>query len=248
METEKLSFKLDIFEGPLDLLLHLISKNKVDIYDIPIESITRQYFDYLNTVKEFDMELGSEFLVMAAQLLYIKSKMLLPQEKIESEDKVDPRAELVAKLLDYKAYKDLAGFLRSKETDGDVFYYRNKEKFDFSSLDYDNQSFNLSELTHAFYDVISRKKEEEKTNNVEALKTITKRLAYSVNDKVYEIKERIEANGPTLFRHMFDNMEEKSECIATFLAILEMVKSSLLQIEYSYQDMDFILKDGANNE
>ena len=101
---------------------------------------------------------------------------------------------------------------------------------------------------HAFYDVISRKKEEEKTNNVEALKTITKRLAYSVNDKVYEIKERIEANGPTLFRHMFDNMEEKSECIATFLAILEMVKSSLLQIEYSYQDMDFILKDGANNE
>ena len=115
METEKLSFKLDVFEGPLDLLLHLIAKDKVDIYDIPIESITRQYFAYLNTVKEFDMEVGSEFLVMAARLLYIKSKMLLPQEKIETEDKVDPRAELVAKLLDYKAYKDLAEFLRQKE-------------------------------------------------------------------------------------------------------------------------------------
>jgi len=250
METEKLSFKLDVFEGPLDLLLHLIAKDKVDIYDIPIESITRQYFAYLNTVKEFDMEVGSEFLVMAARLLYIKSKMLLPQEKIETEDKVDPRAELVAKLLDYKAYKDLAEFLRQKEHDGDEFFYRSREKFNFSNLDYHNQSFDLSELTQAFYDVVSRKKEAEvvKTNNAESMQSITKRRIYSVTDKVYEIKDFIEENGPTLFRRMFDNIEEKSECIAMFLAILEMVKSSLLQIEYSYEDIDFILKDGVINE
>ena len=108
----------------------------------------------------------------------------------------------------------------------------------------------MSELTQAFYDVVSRKKEAEvvKTNNAESMQSITKRRIYSVTDKVYEIKDFIEENGPTLFRRMFDNIEEKSECIAMFLAILEMVKSSLLQIEYSYEDIDFILKDGVINE
>lgn len=120
---ERLRYKLDVFEGPLDLLLQLIEKNKIDIYDIPIAEITEQYLDYVNRLEEEDLDIVSDFLVMAATLLEIKSRMLLPRELDEEGEEIDPRAELVERLLEYKKYKYISRILREKEEDADRVFY-----------------------------------------------------------------------------------------------------------------------------
>ena len=122
-----LSVKLEAFEGPLDLLLHLIDKNKVDIYDIPIVEITEQYLDYIKQMEVEDMNVMSEFLVMAATLLDIKCRMLLPKEVNEEGEEEDPRAELVQKLLEHKMYKYMSLELRDRQVDAERFYYRAKD-------------------------------------------------------------------------------------------------------------------------
>ena len=119
-----LSVKLEVFEGPLDLLLHLIEKNKIDIYDIPIVVITEQYLDYIKEMKTEDMNIMSEFLVMAATLLDIKCKMLLPKEINEEGEELDPRAELVQKLLEYKMYKYMAFELKDRQIDAQKSWYK----------------------------------------------------------------------------------------------------------------------------
>ena len=119
-----ISYKLEKFEGPLDLLLHLIDKNKVDIYDIPIVEITRQYLDYVNHMEREDLNLVSDFLVMAATLLDIKSRMLLPAKDDEEGEEEDPRAELVARLLEYKRYKMMAQELLDLEEDAQGVLYK----------------------------------------------------------------------------------------------------------------------------
>ena len=119
-----ISVKLQAFEGPLDLLLHLIDKNKVNIYDIPIADITEQYMEYVNKMQEEDLNVVSEFLVMAATLLDIKCRMLLPKEVDEEGNEQDPRAELVEKLLEYKLYKAMAEELKDKQMDATKLYYR----------------------------------------------------------------------------------------------------------------------------
>src|SRR3712207_3518036 len=120
----ELKIKLDAFEGPLDLLLHLLDKNKVDIYDIPIVEITNQYMEYLSAMQEEALELTSEFLVMAATLLDIKSRMLLPKTESETEQEEDPRAALVHQLLEYKLYKYMADQLRDQQADADQAFFR----------------------------------------------------------------------------------------------------------------------------
>ena len=124
-----ISVKLQVFEGPLDLLLHLIDKNKVNIYDIPIAMITEQYMEYVEQLKKEDLNVVSEFLVMAATLLDIKSRMLLPKEVDEEGNEEDPRAELVEKLLEYKLYKAMAQELKDKHTDAERTYYTEARVF-----------------------------------------------------------------------------------------------------------------------
>ena len=122
---ESLDIKLQVFEGPLDLLLHLIDKNKINIYDIPIVSITEQYLEYLRTMQEWNMDIMSEFLVMAATLIHIKAKMLLPkEEKVEEDEDEDPRAELVRRLLEYKMYQYAAEELRDLQVDATKVLYK----------------------------------------------------------------------------------------------------------------------------
>ena len=118
-----LEFKLQVFEGPLDLLLHLLDKNKVSIYDIPIVEITNQYMDYIRQMQKHDLNIVSEFMVMAATLLDIKSKMLLPAEESEEQDEEDPRAELVQQLLEYKLYKCMAFELKDRQVDAQRVFY-----------------------------------------------------------------------------------------------------------------------------
>ena len=243
MEHEKPTFVLDFFEGPLDLLLHLIAKNKVDIYDIPIGSITKQYLAYLQEAKQFDMEIGSEFLVMASELLYIKSKMLLPKEKAPETE--DPRSELVEKLLDYQAYKKLASFLAQQEGEYGGVYYRPREKFNFSMLDYQNQSFRLSDLTNAFLALMQRRNGQAVERARETLSTkIVKKVVYPVAVKVLEVKEKLAGGEKLKFSSFFENAVEKSECISIFLAILELVKNQNIKLHYSYEENEFLLEDG----
>ena len=115
MEKKVIFYKLDAFEGPLDLLLHLIEKNKIDIYDIPISEITEQYLEYMKALEEEDLEIVSAFLLMAVTLLEMKARMLLPKKEEEEGEEVDPREELVQRLLEYKKYKRISGMLRTKE-------------------------------------------------------------------------------------------------------------------------------------
>ncbi len=122
----ELSIKLNAYEGPLDLLLALIEKNKVSIYDIPIASITDQYMEYINSMQEEDLDAMSDFLVMAATLLEIKSRMLLPAEKDENDEEIDPRSELVQQLLEYKLAKEESAHLKKMETDAEVKICRGK--------------------------------------------------------------------------------------------------------------------------
>ena len=165
-----ISVKLEAFEGPLDLLLHLIEKNKIDIYDIPIVEITAQYLDYIRQMQREDMNVMSEFLVMAATLIDIKCKMLLPKEVNEDGEEEDPRAELVQKLLEYKMYKYMSFELRDRQVDAARNMYREqrlpkeveayRQPIDYEELIGD---MNLNKLHEIFKSIV--KKQEDNTNN-----------------------------------------------------------------------------------
>ncbi|MBQ8032192.1 MAG: segregation/condensation protein A, partial [Butyrivibrio sp.] len=162
-----LEVKLQVFEGPLDLLMHLIDKNQIDIYDIPIVTITEQYMEYINAMQKEDMEVTSEFLVMAATLMNIKCKMLLPKEVNEEGEEEDPRAELVEKLLEYKMYKYMAYELRDRQMDADLQWFRQKNlpkevrdyemPIDFSDLIGDTTLVKLNEI---FQDLLKRQEDK----------------------------------------------------------------------------------------
>ena len=162
-----ISVKLEVFEGPLDLLLHLIEKNKIDIYDIPIVTITEQYLDYIKQMETEDMNVMSEFLVMAATLLDIKCRMLLPKEVNEEGEEEDPRAELVQKLLEYKMYKYMSFELRDRQVDAGKTWYKKpmlpKEVEDYRyPIDYDELlgDVNLTKLHEIFKSVMRRQEDK----------------------------------------------------------------------------------------
>ena len=158
---------LETFEGPLDLLLHLIEKAKVDIYDIPISDIPDQYMEYLNNMKELDLEIASDFLVMASTLLEIKSKMLLPAKNIENEDRqlemeeIDPRIELVRRLVEYKKYKKVAEELKIQEINQNKVFYKPKEEFTYTKEDIELQNLNVDELVKVLNTVLSKKNKKK---------------------------------------------------------------------------------------
>ncbi len=161
--------KLEVFEGPLDLLLHLIDKNKIDIYDIPIVEITEQYLDYIRKLKTSDMNVMSEFLVMAATLLDIKSRMLLPKEVNEEGEEEDPRAELVQRLLEYKMYKYMSFELKDRQVDAQRYLFREqqlpKEVESYRQpIDYEELigEMNLKKLQDIFKSIVKRQVEKNR--------------------------------------------------------------------------------------
>lgn len=210
--------KLEVFEGPLDLLLYLIKKDEIDIYDIPVSKVTDQYLEYLEFMKLLDLNIAGEFLVMAATLMQIKSRMLLPPaEKPEEEiEEQDPRAELVKRLLEYKKFKEAAGLLYTKETmQKDVFARRtDKEVFRDESEQYFEAS--LFDLISAFNKV---------------LKEIPRELFYkvikdefTVEEKMHDIFHTLVKNETIKFKDLFKDAKNKSEIITTFLALLELIR------------------------
>ena len=219
--------KLDIFEGPLDLLLYLIKKNEVDIYDIPIAIITEQYLEYMDLIKVLNLDVVGEFLVMAATLIKIKSKMLLPPSEVVEEDEegVDPRAELIEHLIEYQRYKEAANQLKERDLiEKDIFTRIQREE---NSSEAGKGSMvieaSLFDLVDALRKVIERKDLSDQFIEV----TVEK---ISVKDKMVEILQRLKEARQIIFQSLFDDLSTKYEIIVAFLAILELMRLRAIKV------------------
>ncbi|MCR4798282.1 MAG: segregation/condensation protein A [Lachnospiraceae bacterium] len=231
----EMQFKLEVFEGPLDLLLHLIEKNKVNIYDIPIAEITDQYLEYIDEMKRQDLNVMSEFLVMAATLLNIKSKMLLPKEEVEVEEEEDPRAELVQQLLEYKMYKTYAYELRDRQVDADQIFYKvptipdevlaYEEPVDVDELISD---LTLNKLNLIFQSVLKR--EKSRVDPVRSRFGEIKKEEVSLEEKMEEILSFARAHKTFSFRELLERQSSRVQIVVTFLVILEMMKAGEIHI------------------
>ena len=216
--------KLEIFEGPMDLLLHLIKKHELDIYDIPIAPITQQYLEYLDLMKSLDMEIAGDFLVMASTLTHIKSRMLLPppEHPEADDDGTDPRAELIRRLLEYKRFKDAAATLEQKEHDWSRVFTRETEIA--PELPPEDQpllfDFHLFDLLAALKDVLARVPDAGIEITAEAV---------SITEKISHILTRLESVDSMLFVDLFDQSTTRAHVIATFMALLELIKNRIVK-------------------
>ena len=215
--------KLEIFEGPLDLLLHLINKNEVDIFDIPIATITDQYLGYLELMKTFNINVAGDFLVMASTLIHIKSKMLLPGSH-EDEEEEDPRTEIMRPLLEYMQFKEMAEAFSEREIlDRDVFartvipYFQDGVTGEEPELD-----VSLFQLIDAFKRIVDQR--------LPGAKLTVQHEQWSVKDKTELIIARLKEKGAIFFREIFSEDRTVSEFIVTFLALLELVHMGLVRV------------------
>ena len=214
--------KLEIFEGPLDLLLHLIRRNQVDIYDIPIATITDQYLDYLGMMRSLNLDVAGEFLLMAATLLQIKSKTLLPLAPEEEEEGgEDPRAELVNRLLEYQKYKEAAARFHERDMlDRDIFAHRNQAE---GSEDRGLVEVGVFELIEALKDVLNRA-------YIEAAYDITLDRI-TIEERIAQILETVKLEGSgLLFSSLFSGASSKEDIILSFLALLELIKMRMIKV------------------
>ena len=222
---------LDIFEGPLDLLLHLIKEQKMDIYDIRIAEITKQYLSYLDLLSELNLEMVGEYLVMAAELAKIKSKTLLPipetEEDVLTAAGEDPRAELMRRLLEYQRYKEAAFELRQKEYDQQQLFSRTGEVVLENSEEELLIEANVFDLLTAFQKVL---KEKSFKKNYE-IKVTT----LSVSDRISGILEILNVSESVTFDSLFTTLNTKQEVIVTFLAILELMRMQLIRSQQARQ-------------
>ncbi len=219
--------KLDIFEGPLDLLLYLIKKNEVDIYDIPMALITGQYLEYLELMKELNLDIAGEFLVMASTLIKIKSQMLLPpvEGEGEGEDETDPRAELMEHLLEYQRYKEAAHQLVTRELlEKDIFKRPQTDDPGEAKVDGDMLiEASLFDLVDALRKVIERKDLPENIMGV-ALEKMT------VRDKIVSILRQLKETPQLVFQSLFDPLVTRFEIVVTFLAVLELIRLRAIRV------------------
>lgn len=228
--------KLQVFEGPLDLLLHLIEKNKVDIYDIPIVLITEQYLEYISRMNAKDMDVMSEFLVMAATLVRIKSKMLLPKEETVEEEEEDPRQELVERLLEYKMYKYASFELKDRQYDAARVFFKEptipeeirdyKEDIDFDELLSD---VTLPKLQEIFDSVMQ--KQVDKIDPIRSKFGEIEKEEINIEDQMIYVEEYAMLHGTFHFRQLLERKRGKSYVIVTFLSVLEMMKTGRLKIQ-----------------
>jgi segregation and condensation protein A len=220
-----LQLKLDVFEGPLDLLLHLIRKSEIDVTDIPIIEVTKQYMEYLDFMKQLDLGLAGDYLVMAATLIHIKSKMLLPPEPVEDEEEVeDPRAELVRQLLEYEKFQQLAEDLRERRQVEQASYPSGAPP-EFETEDELLVKASLFDLVAAFKELL------EQSGKPEVMEIETYRI--SVADRLQELIELVTQAGNLDFHELFVPEGTKHEWIATFLALLELARLQMIRIVHN---------------
>lgn len=222
--------KLPIFEGPLDLLLYLIKRDELDIYNIPIERITKQYMEYVEAMRVLNIEVAGEFLVMAATLMLIKSKMLLPADQQvhegEEEEELDPRWDLVRQLIEYKKFKDAAEDLLRREQEQEKIFPRGSTELGFDlpkTAELNMGEVSVFDLINSFNQVLKRYSQQED------LKEIFEDR-FTVSDKIDFILKLTTAEPKTAFSKLFDGAASRSEVVVTFLALLELIRLKQLRI------------------
>lgn len=246
MAQDDYKVDLEVFEGPLDLLLYLIRKDEVDIYDIPIESITNQYMEYLSVMRMLDLNIAGEFIVMAATLMMIKSRMLLPiedQSTEEEEEEEDPRWDLVRQLVEYKKYKDIAGQLQEREFYQEhVFGYggTNTGAKDVEDPGISLQDVSLFDLISAFQDILKKAPPEQLGEIADD--------RYTVADQIDIVLKTVRSGGHVRFSQIFGHMASRNEIICTFLAMLELLR--LRQISAVQDDHfgDILIEPGSPDD
>ncbi|MDG2125517.1 MAG: segregation/condensation protein A [Verrucomicrobiales bacterium] len=237
--------RLDIFEGPLDLLLYLIKRDEVDIYDISIERITKQYLKYMDTFKMLNIDLASEFIVMAANLMYIKSRTLLPkqvQTPEDEEDEDDPRWELIRQLIEYKKFKDAAGFLNRKALEASQVYASVPDLPEEPEEEEEPEpmpNVGIFDLIRAFQKVLNRFEEESALEEIEDDQ-------FTVSDKIDYLLNQVSAGGTIKFSALFAGVSNREEVIVTFIALLELIKLRQFSVEQKNLLGDILLLRNEN--
>ena len=244
--NNKIDIKLNVFEGPLDLLLHLIEKNKFNIFDIPIVEITDQYLEYLDEMDEEDVGVMSDFLVMAATLINIKAKMLLPAEEIPEEEDEDPRTELVNALLEYKMYKYAAIELKDMELDGGKVFYKGptipkevkdyKEDVDPADIIRDTT---LEKLNAIFTDIMKR--QNDRLDPVRSKFGKITKEEITVEDKMVELRSSIKGLRSINFKTLLEKERGRMNLIVSFLAVLELIKIGVIEVRQNGLFEDVII-------
>lgn len=233
-----LNINIDNFQGPFDLLLHLIKKSEMDIYDIKIHEITSQYMGYLQDMREIDLEITSEFIVIAATLLEIKSKLLLPKSKSEEEEEEkDPREELVSKLLEYKKFKNIANYLRQKQEESGLVFSKKPEIIEDKETNETNdilKGITMLELYNLFCKLMNDYDNKINHNNVYLSRISPDE--YRVEDKMNYLLDGVKSKKTLYFSDIIKNCHDKLEMVVTFMALLELVKLKSIKI---YQKSNF---------
>lgn len=238
--------KLQVFEGPLDLLLHLIDKNKIDIYDIPIVEITNQYMEYIRAMEKEDLNIMSEFLVMAATLLDIKCRMLLPKELNEDGEEEDPRQELVEQLLEYKMYKYMSYELKDREIDTDKVMYKRPtipeevlEYVEPVDLDILLGDLTIQKLNRIFKDVMKR--QVDKIDPVRSKFGKIEKEEVTVTEKLTAVADYARKHRQFSFRQLLVKQSSRTQIVVTFLAVLQLMKDGELSIEQEQPFDDIVI-------
>ncbi|WIV10971.1 segregation/condensation protein A [Proteiniborus sp. MB09-C3] len=242
---------LEAFEGPLDLLMHLIEKEKVDIYDIPIAKITDQYIDYIKTMQNIDLDMTSEFLVMAATLLEIKSKMLLPASNREDEqlemEEIDPREELVKRLIEYKKFKMAAENLKVKgDIQSKVFFKHKEELEEFMEQDsFELEKIDFKELLLAYANILNKSKDDTKEIKLAEIQ----RDELTIEECMGDLESIIKQKKKIRFDELFNENMTKIKVVVTFLSILELIKLKIIKVVQEQNFGEIIIKsNNSRNE
>lgn len=226
MSSQEYKVRLEMFEGPLDLLLYLIKRDEIDIYDIPIERITKQYLDFMSLFKMLDLEMAGEFIEMAARLIYIKSRSLLPvsvQPAEEDSEEADPRWDLVRQLLEYKKFKEAAGHLSFREISREGIFQRVSEPLDAAALERPLGDVSVFDLINAFNKILKRL-EDKPENLAEIFEE-----SFSVADKIDLVLKLMSPGTPLKFTELFTAAASRGEIVVTFLALLELIRLKQLR-------------------
>ncbi|OPJ57262.1 segregation and condensation protein A [Alkalithermobacter paradoxus] len=227
------NISLKAYEGPLDLLYDLIVKNKIDIYDISISQITDQYISYMKEMEKMDLEIASEFVIMASKLLEMKSKYLL--FKKTEEDEIDPREELIERLIVYKKFKNASQFLRNRQDEGSGVFFRKREEF-FQEEKIDLTNLSVDMLINFLPSLLKEKQVKDDT-----FPRIYKVQTISLEDQINYVRFRINKEGKLSFKELIKS-EDKEEIIVTFLSLLELIKTKEIVINQDTFFSDILIK------
>ena len=226
----ELRFQFEVFEGPLDLLLHLVRKEEVDIYEVDMVRIADQFCEYVDLMKRFDLHVAGEFIVMASTLMYIKSKELLPVDQqvvVEEEEEEDPRWDLIRQLVEYRKFKDAGDDFKRMEWEQEQSFLRQGAKPKVPPLPSQKGApASIFDLVGAINDILTRFEETEKRRAENTREIFADK--WTVSQKIVKIRELIEDNESILFSELFEDAESRQELVATFLALLELVKLKIL--------------------